>query len=204
MRGGRRLDQTKGVFCLETDRWYGPKDLSSVEPILSLLERLKDYEVPYLHKRVATRVELEHSIKRYLQPMFKTHPVLYLAFHGSSEGDESGLSVDDGHMDIDELAKIMAGRCAYRVVYFGCCWTLNVDDEKLSSFLRKTGAMAICGYKEEVDWVESMAFDLLFLGKLQWETLRRRDNMRHFNTSLKNLPPGLYRNLGFRMIVRAE
>lgn len=76
MGSGRRVDQAKGVFCLEANQWHGRKDGSSVEPILSLLERLKGY----LHKRVATPPEFKYVLERYLQPIFKTHPVLYLAF----------------------------------------------------------------------------------------------------------------------------
>lgn len=206
MASGRRGDEKKGVFCLETDRWFGQKDRSSVEPILSLLERLKDYKVPYLYKRVATRRELEYSLERYLKPGFKTHPVLYLDFHGypGNKGQQSGLYLEDKDLDMDDLAEMMAGRCAHRVVYFGSCSTLDTHGTRLNSFLRKTGALAVCGYKEEIDWVESTAFDLIFLGKIQRETLRRRDSMRRFDESLRSTAPGLYRDLGFRMTIRPD
>ena len=204
MPGGRRSDQKKGIFCLETDRWYGTKDRSSVEPILSLLERLKDHEVPYLHKGLATHEELEHSLDRYLQPTFKTHPILYLAFHGypASKGQQSGLWLGEEELPLEELADLMAGRCGNRVVYFGACWTMETDGRRLNTFLQKTRAKAVCGYKEEVDWVESTAFDLLFLGKIQRATLRRRDSLERFDQSLRETAPRLYRDLGFRMVVR--
>ena len=206
MSNGRRVDQAKGVFCLETNQWYGQKDRSSVEPILGLLERLKDYEVPYLHKRVATRPELKHLLGRYLQPTFKTHPLLYLAFHGypGSTGQPSGLRLDNGDINMPDLADLMLGQCQNRVIYFGSCSTLDDHGKKLNSFLRKTGALAMCGYKEEVDWLESTAFDLLFLGKIQCETLRRRDSIRRFDELLRSTAPRLYDNLGFRMIVRPD
>ena len=194
------------MFCLESEQWYGQKDRSSVEPILNLLERLKDYEVRYLHKRVATRRELEFSLERYRKPTFETHPVLYLAFHGypGSEGQQSGLCLEDGDLDLDDLAAMMTGRCAHRIVYFGSCSTLNTHGTRLNSFLRKTGALAVCGYKEEIDWVESTAFDLIFLGKIQRETFRRRDSMRRFDESLRSTAPGLYGGLGFRMTIRPD
>ena len=177
-----------------------------MEPILRLLERLDDYEVPYLHKRVATRRELEHSLERYLQPTFKTHPVLYLAFHGYSRstGQQPGLVLHDGELSIDELGDLMADQCTHRIVYLGACQSLDCDRRRLHSFLRKTGAIAMCGYMEEVDWLESTAFDLLFLGKIQHETLRRRDSMEKFDEFLKDTAPGLYKGLGFRMIVRPD
>ena len=203
---GRRVDQSKGVFCLETDHWYSQKDRTSVEPILRLLERLDDYEVPYLHKRVATRRELEHSLEAYFQRTFKTHPLLYLAFHGYSRNDgrQTGLVLHDGELELDELADLMTGKCAHRIVYFGSCKTMDCDRRRLHSFLRKTGAIAMCGYREGVDWLESTAFDLLFLGKIQHETLRRRDSIEIFNKSLNDAAPGLYNDLGFRMIVHPD
>ena len=202
----RRKDQEKGVFCLETDHWYDAKDRSSVEPILGLLERLDDYEVPYLHKRVATRRELEHSLERYLKPRFKTHPILYLAFHGYSKsgGQQTGLHLHDGELEVSELADMMADRCANRIIYFGSCRTMDCDRRRLQAFLQRTGAIAMCGYMEGVDWLESTAFDLLFLGKIQDETLRRRDSMESFDELMNLTAPGLYKDLGFRMIVRDD
>lgn len=205
MPGGRRSDQKKGIFCLETDRWYGTKDRSSVAPILDILGRLKNHEVPYLHKGLATRAEMEHSLDRYLQPTFKTHPILYLAFHGypASKGQQSGLWLgEDDLLPLGELADLMAGRCGNRIIYFGACWAMATDGRRLNSFLHKTEAKAVCGYKEEVDWVESTAFDLLFLGKIQSATLRRRDSLKRFDEKLRETAPRLYRDLGFRMVVR--
>ena len=50
----RRVDDWKGIYCLEGD-WFGKKDKTTVEPVLRLLETVRDLRVPYLHKGVATR-----------------------------------------------------------------------------------------------------------------------------------------------------
>ena len=116
MNRGRRLDQTKGVFCLETDQWHGHKDRSSVEPILHLLERLRGYQVPYQHRTVATRGELAYALEQYLNPTYSTYPVLYLAFHGypAIDGEQSGISLADADLDLGELGAMLEGRCASR------------------------------------------------------------------------------------------
>jgi hypothetical protein len=44
---------------------------------------------------------------------------------------------------------------------------LNIDKRKLKAFLTTTGALAICGYRNDVDWVRSSAFELLLLSELQ-------------------------------------
>lgn len=206
MNRGRRLDQKKGVFCLETDQWHGHKDRSSVEPILHLLERLRGYRVPYQHRTVATRGELEYALAQYLNPTYSTHPVLYLAFHGypAIDGEQSGISLADADLDMGELGAMLEGRCASRVIYFGSCSTLDTHGRRLNSFLKQTKAIAVCGYREDVDWLESTAFDMLFLGNIQWHSLRRRDSLRRFDEELKGTAPGLYRDLGFRLAVRSD
>ena len=209
MQGGRQGKQTKGIICLETDRWEGTKDQSSVEPVLRLLERLNDYRVPYMHKRLATRKEMQYSLERYLQPTFKTHPILYLSFHGypSCKGEQSGLWLGERKLPLENLAEMMEKRCANRIVYFGSCGTMDTDGRRLNTFLQTTKASAVCGYMEDVDWLESAAFDLLFLGKVQDMTFRYRKGLEQFDKfhkSLRETAPRLYRNLGFRMRVRSD
>ena len=50
----RGIKDYKGIFCLETDQWYGQKNQASVEPALSLLERYD--QLPYQYRNVATRM----------------------------------------------------------------------------------------------------------------------------------------------------
>ncbi len=177
-----------------------------MEPILRVLERLKGYNVPYQYRTIATRGELEYALDRYLQPTYKTHPVLYLAFHGygGEDGEESGIWLAEGEVTLRDLGTMMEGRCANRIVYFGSCSTLDARPAQLDSFLLRTRAIAACGYQEEVDWLESTAFDMLFLGTVQSTTLRRRDSIQRFDEKLEQAVPGLYRNLGFQMKVRPD
>lgn len=207
---GRRQDQIKGVFCLEADQWYGQKDRSSVEPMLRMLEGMKGLKVPYEHRTVATIPELEHCLDRYLQPIYKTHPLLYLAFHGAGaeEGEESGIELSRRvWVKLSKLAEMMKNRCANRVVHFGACSVMNTDKRRLNSFLRKTKALAVCGYREDADWMLAAAFELIILATIQSYSLRQRDSARRFHRfdeSLKATAPGLYRDLGFRLVTGTD
>ena len=78
----RRVDQTKGIFCLEGN-WFGTKDRTTIEPVLRLLEMANDLRVPYVHFDVATREELEFRLKEWGKASFRNYPILYLAFHGN-------------------------------------------------------------------------------------------------------------------------
>ena len=83
----------KGIFCLETDSWWGVADRTTMEPMLKVLESAAVWKVPYIHRDVATREEFEHYLRQWRQKKLSTdYPVLYLGFHGAREK----LSVGDG------------------------------------------------------------------------------------------------------------
>ena len=193
----KKKKQKKGVFCLETPMWTGRKDRSSVEPVLRLLE--KGYKVPYLHYDVATTEEFDFYLKKWSLKEFDSHPILYLAFHG--EPDWLDVGEGDG-IYLSGLAKRLAGRCTGRVIHIGSCASLWVHGHSLNAFLDQTGALAVCGYQEDVDWLESAAFDLLVLGGLQNVSFRQAPSMRTLEDTLKEQAPGLRRRLRFRIKVR--
>jgi hypothetical protein len=56
-------------------------------------------------------------------------------------------------------------------LFFASCRTLQIDKRKLKKVLRKTGALAICGYRSDVDWMKSAAFELLVLNEMQRNSL---------------------------------
>ena len=199
----KKKDQKKGVFCLEEPAWFGNiKDKTSIEPVLRLLENSSGYRVPCLHFDVATREEFDFYVKKWSgKSIGETHPILYLGFHG--ERDEIYVGEGrDNHVSLDDLAECLDDKCKGRIIHFGSCATVDVHGHRLNAFLRRTGALAVCGYRKDVEWVESAAFDLLLLGGLQWESFRRTDSMKNFADKLiRDGAPGLSRKLGFRMNV---
>lgn len=195
----RRVDQHKGVFCLETDQWFSQKDRASVEPALEVLRRLG--ATPYEHRDVATVEEFNFFFDRYFRPGYKTHPILYLGFHGTlgCDGEDPSVQTGDGNsVTLGDLEHWVDGRAQGRLIYFGSCY-MAANDDRLRSFLRRTRAVAVCGYQEAPDWLESMAFDLLALGMLQWRALTR-PSIQAFDREIKERAPGLYERLGFRLL----
>ena len=197
----KKKDQRKGVFCLEGP-WWGVKDRTSLEPVLRLLETQADYRVPYLHFDVGTREELDFYLKKWTRASFReTHPILYLGFHGSSgeievgEGRNSSVTVDD-------LAERLEGRCKGRIIHFSSCRTAAAHGRELKKFLARSEALAVCGYKEDADWLEAAAFDMLVLGGLQSASFLQVSSVEKFDRELKSTASGLYRKLGFRMLHR--
>lgn len=161
MAGGGRSDDWKGIYCLEGDR-LGE---TTVEPVLRLLETVRDLGVPCLHNDVATRGELEFRLRQWAQPEFARHPILYLAFQG--QPGEIELAPGEGSFALRELAALLEGACQGRVIHFGSCATLELHGNTLNRFMRRTGALALFSYRSDVDLISSCAFDLLLLDALQ-------------------------------------
>lgn len=193
----------KGIFCMETDRWYRQKDSHTVEPVLQLIEKISGAR--YEHHDVATCAEFEYCLNRYLKPGYKNYPILYLGFHGWSADemvDDAHVSLNDGtSVTLNKMEEWIDGRCKDRLIYIGSCGVLQSHGNRLRKFVKNTGAVAIAGYKEEVDWLESATFDMLALGQLQ-DAAFRKDSIRKFDKELKTGARTLYHRLGFRVVLR--
>jgi hypothetical protein len=157
----RKRNQTKGIFCIEglwdTDLRVG----STVRPVLELL-RLHE-GAKYIHREYATRAEFEFYVKKWIQRRYKAYPILYLTSHGQ----EGGIDLGGESYSIDELAELLASKCSNRVILLSSCTTLNLPKSKLEHLLKETGALMVCGYRVDVDWMRSTAFELLLFSRMQ-------------------------------------
>ena len=151
---------TNGVFCLEGEWDSDLRRRASVLPILELLERLG--EVKAIHRDVATLAELEYYLKLWRQAKYDDYRVLYLATHG----DKGLLSWSrDNSTTLDELADMLGGHAAGCYLYLGSCLTL-FDEREAMSFVSKTGAAAVLGYRAKLAWLEGAAFEVILLSRL--------------------------------------
>lgn len=173
-----------------------------MEPALHLLERYQ--RIPYQHRDVATEEEFRFFLDKYFQPGFKTHPILYLGFHGcgAEAGKDAFVEIGDGTpVQLETLEEWIDCRCHGRVIHFGSCGVMDSHGKRLRRFVRNTRALAILGYREDVDWLESAAFEILLLGCLQ-KAAFMKSSIDKFDRELKKTAPGLYDKLGFRIVVK--
>jgi hypothetical protein len=73
----------------------------------------------------------------------------------------------------------------------------------LQSFLRRTGALAICGYKDDVDMLRSAAFELLLFDILL-ENALNLNGVKAMRRKLQTEARSLVKELGFRMVIRGS
>jgi len=157
----RKRSQTKGIFCIE-GLW--DQDLrvgSTVQPVLELLHLHEN--VQYIHREYATREEFEFYVKKWTQKRYKAYPILYLTSHGQ----EGGIELGGEFYSIDKLAELLVSKCSNRVIMFSSCTTLKIPKNKLIHLLKQTEALLVCGYRVDVDWMRSLALELLLFSRMQ-------------------------------------
>lgn len=157
----RKRGQTKGIFCIEGLWDPDLRVSSSVEPLLDLLNL--NALISYIHMDAATHEEFEFYVRKWLQKRYDGYPILYIASHGN----ENGIKVGKDAYSIEALGDLLAGKCANRIIMFSSCSTLRIGKRVLRRFLEKTEALAVCGYRVDVDWLRSTAFELLLFSQIQ-------------------------------------
>lgn len=149
-----------GIFCIEGEWSAKLTDSSSVSPMLELLRRADG--VPYIHRTASTTKELVGYLDRWSQKQYDRYRIGYLAFHG----DAGGLWVGKRFVTLDRLAGEVGRTLKGKTLFFGSCATLDQPWKRLEAFRSAIGARAIIGYTEDVDWIESTAFELTVLEEL--------------------------------------
>ncbi len=161
----------KGVYCIE-GLWNSKNmsDKSTVLPILELLEKCNYCN--YIFHDSATKTELEFYIGKWKNKVINDkYPILYLAFHGT----ENCITLSDNtEFTLDDLAELLGEKCVGKVIYFGSCSTLNINKSIITKFIQKTGVIAVIGYKNQIEWIQSTACDLFVLEALQHDKLDSR------------------------------
>ena len=138
-----------------------------------VLELLRDgyLRVPFVHRMAITKDEFTAYVMEWLALEAREYPILYLGYHGEKGSIDLGGKgyVDETELGFHDVGARLAdgGGCKNRVVHFASCATLDVDDEDIEIFLEGTGASAVSGYSETVDWVAAATFDMLYLKEMQ-------------------------------------
>jgi hypothetical protein len=193
--------RVKGVFCLEGDWERDLKSRTSVGPVLELLERASSTKVPYIRRDVGTLTEFDYYLGKWTQKKYDRYPILYLGFHGSAGKLHVGYGPQEtGHVDLARLESVLRGRCKRRIIHFGSCGTLDIHGNRVRSFLDRTGALAVCGYKSQVDWMLSAAFEIILFYELQYNALTRQ-GMEAVKRRVQAQVPRLRKQLRFRMVI---
>ena len=211
----------RGIYCIETV-WFDATSNMSMRPVLDYMHAR--FNTPYIHRNAVTRDELLAHLDIWsLLPSHEEYryPILLLSYHGTTEGislrevsedelewDEQGDPVfpSDCVVSLPEIAEAV-GNCRNKVLHFSSCSTFDVANDVVEDFLDETNASSVSGYREDVDWEDSFAFDLLYLGKVQRAPFVNLTPkiMKQVSDDLKESPYSeLREELGFSLRVPAN
>lgn len=191
----------KGIYCIEGLWDHGNiQDETTVLPILDLLEK-KNY-CDHIYHDCATKSELEYFLDKWKHKSInEKFPILYLAFHG--DPGYIFLTHKDKY-SLSELADFLGDKCKGKIIYFGSCSTLNIDKRKINSFLIKTGAIAVIGYKMDIDWIQSAACDLFVFEALQSDKLDTIIGIKKIYKKIITDYGNLHKLLNLRFVINED
>jgi len=191
----------KHIYCLEGDWWGDPRQPSTVRPIFELLAQAYP-NLRYVHRSIGTREEFDHALDGWTQRKYAEFSILYLAFHGNPNllfiGDRRRSK---GRVTLEAVADRLEGRCDDRLIHFGSCKTLHCSPQNLGTFLKRTKALAVSGYRTDINWLLSASFEVYLLGAMQEGLLTVR-GAREMHERVHQISRPLARQLGFRMVIR--
>jgi len=188
----RTNSQLKGVFCLEGLLDLDLANGSTVQGILKLLQ--DNLDIPFFYKDFAVEGELFYYLKKWAQAKYDRWPILYLSTHG---GEFEIWDSKTGHR-LDEIAEHLAGKCENRMLVVSSCSTMAANKRLLKEFLKKTGFLGICGYKNDVGFLKAAAFELLLIAEMQSNEFSGRgvESIRKRSVAIAKD----FKDLDFRMV----
>ena len=184
-KAAQRRRAPRKLVCLET-YWgdHGARAFRSVsvQPFFEGLAAQFDPPLRFAHRFVESPAQLEAYTRRgsgllWSDPEVFDAPVYYLSFHGSPGTVRTALA----RLGPSRLCRAFEGwGAAYdNLVHFAACSVLaGASGRRFAhEFLERSGCWAIVGYTTDVDWMESMLTDLLFLRRFYgdadpWRNLR--------------------------------
>ena len=186
----------KGIFCIEGLWDSDLRDKSTVRPILDLLHSKE--QIPFIYRDCATIAELRYLTGKWALKKYDAFPILYLAFHG----EKSTICLGAERFSLDDFGELLNGRCRNDIIVFGSCSTLDIRKSRLTRFLNKTGALAVCGYRSDVEWLTATAFELMLMAAMQDNEFSGR-GIASIRRKIQRYS-GLAKELRFRMVTRFD
>jgi hypothetical protein len=151
----------KNIYCLEGDWQKDLRKQSSIYASLMFLE--KNCDIKHIHKHCGTKESLFYYLNQWKLKKYSSYSICYLAFHGF----EGEITIGKDSVTLEEISDILEDSCKDKIIFIGSCLVLQADKSRINDFLKKTGALCVCGYKVSVDFVASSVFEMLVLDLLQ-------------------------------------
>jgi len=164
----------KHIYCLEGNWNKNPRNSQSVKPILELLNT--SVGVKYIYRKCNTKEEFIEYLRQYTFKRYQNYSILYLAFHGRA----NRICIRKEDITLEEVAFVLKGKLKDKFIHFGSCSTLKTSEKNISNFITDTKCSFISGYRKNVGYLYSTAFELLY-----FELLQKKKTYKQIEKTLK-------------------
>lgn len=154
----------KLIFSIESDWENSAKKQSSILPMLQCINGIYP-NVKYIFRTANTKEELLYCLKKFKQ-ISKTNGdfcSLFLSGHGEPGQMHFGKDV----LTLSDLADLSAevGPRLFdgHLVHFDACSVLKDSEKDAERFINSTGAALATGFTTDVDFIESLALEMLYI-----------------------------------------
>ena len=157
----------KLIFCVESD-WEGSaRKQSSILPMLECINGVYP-DVKYIFRTANTEEELKYCLGKFKQVNLSDKDFCVFLF--SSHGTPGKIRFGKKDISLSELGlivkKVDDELFRNHVVHFDSC-SVSKNCEEVQDFMRQTGAGWVTGFSSEVDFIESLAFEMIYLDYLR-------------------------------------
>lgn len=151
-----------GIWTMEGDWSSKVSDVRTVTPVLKAL--MQSGYAKYAMRRLNDADDVAKEFQKWSK--YSSYNIGYLALHGSP----GHVYVGKEEVDLHELGKELQGKAnlKHKILHFGSCSVLDMPKPERESLRKSLGIKILTGFTRDVEWVESLAFELLAFGAFTW------------------------------------
>lgn len=179
-----------GLWVMEGKWSNSVRDVRSVDPVLGALEGAR--RAHHVKHHINDADDLRLQLQRWGQAQHSRFNIGYIALHGAP----AKVYVGRRAVDLFDLGDCLTGgTLKSKFLHFGSCSVLDIGTKDQQALRQALGVKVVTGFTADVDWFESLAFELLLFEALTW--YKRVDHAERYIK--KNYGP-LAKRLGFVMV----
>ncbi|MFG1813678.1 DUF6642 family protein [Kribbella sp. NPDC049174] len=190
-RGGFVARRGKpGLWVMEGNWSASVRDVRSVEPVLTALQATRGAQ--FAKRHINDPEDLELGLKRWGQRQHQPYNIGYIALHGSP----ATVHIGRRSVDLFQLGeRLPAATLRQKALHFGSCSVLDLHRREREDLRKVLGVKVVTGFTEDVEWIESLAFELLLFDALTW--YKRPSDAENY---LKKTHAAFIKRIGFVMV----
>lgn len=157
------MSNKPGLWVMEGNWSSRVTDVRSVTPILEALEQAGRARSATHH--LNDEDDLRRALTRWGQKQHANYNIGYVALHGSPGAVHIGRST----VNLFELGESLPRKSLRpKVLHFGSCSVMDLSPSERRDLRASMGVKVLTGFTEDVEWFESMAFELLLFDTFTW------------------------------------